>query len=436
MPQTTPPGPDPDTRKLGLLWLMPGITPINGLTYFMSAFLAIPMMAAMSFLQPIMLKVVGIERAVQGTLTGDLTFYTECIVLLLVPFIGASTDKLGRKPIILLGFAFLGLGYALYPFADSKEMMYAYRTVFAFGIAGVTGTISIISADYVQERSRGKWVAIASFTQGIGIFIASQLLRWLPKELASDGLSEADIAKVLFWGCCGVCALTVAVGAAGLSNKKPKEAREHDSLLRLLRSGARAARENLRIALAYGTAFAARGDVLVVGTFTFLWTQQAAEDLGLGIGDGYQRGGMIFGVIQMAALIWALLMAFLLDKVDRTTGVIIAFTLSAIGYTAFGIVGDPFSNAIFLPAIILGMGESSTIIAGNALMGQCAPATIRGAVLGLFSLCGAAGILIATSVGGRLFDLWMPGGPFVLMGIVNSVVLAAAIYVRLKTGKQ
>jgi MFS family permease len=145
---------------------------------------------------------------------------------------------------------------------------------------------------------------------------------------------------------------------------------------------------------------------------------------------------MIFGVIQFAALIWALLMAFILDKVDRTTGVIIAFTLSAIGYTAFGIVGDPFSNAIFLPAIILGMGESSTIIAGNALMGQCAPATIRGAVLGLFSLCGAAGILIATSVGGRLFDLWMPGGPFVLMGVVNSVVLAAAIYVRLKTGKQ
>jgi MFS family permease len=436
MSNPTQPSHPQDARKLGLFWLMPDITPINALTYFSAAFLAIPMMAALSFLQPIMLKVVGIERAVQGTLTGDLTFYQECIVLLLVPFIGASADKMGRKPIILLGFAFLGLGYAFYPFADSKEMMYAYRTVFALGIAGITGTISIISADYVQERSRGKWVAMASFTQGIGIFAASQLLRWLPKELASDGLTEVEIAKVLFWGCGGVCLLVFALGAGGLSNKKPKETHDQDSLLHLMRSGAQAARKNLRIALAYGTAFAARGDVLVVGTFTFLWTQHAAEDLGLGIGDGYRRGGMIFGMIQMAALIWALAMGFILDKVDRTTGVIIAFALSAIGYTAFGFVDDPFSSAVIVPAILLGMGESSTIIAGNALIGQSAPATMRGAVLGLFSLCGAAGILVATSVGGRLFDQWMPGGPFVQMGVINSLVLAAAIYVRLKTGKQ
>ena len=112
-----------------------------------------------------------------------------------------------------------------------------------------------------------------------------------------------------------------------------------------------------------------------------------------------------------------------------------AFTLSAIGYTSFGFVDDPFSNSIFLPAVLLGMGEASTIIAGNALMGQNAPKSIRGAVLGLFALCGAGGILAATFIGGRLFDLWMPGGPFVQMGVINSMVLALAIYVRVKTGK-
>ncbi len=93
-------------------------------------------------------------------------------------------------------------------------------------------------------------------------------------------------------------------------------------------------------------------------------------------------------------------------------------------------VGDPFSNRIFLPAILLGMGEVSTIIAGNALIGQSAPAAVRGAVLGSFALCGALGILVATSIGGRLFDLWTPGGPFVQMGIINALVLTGAIYVR------
>jgi hypothetical protein len=81
------------------------------------------------------------------------------------------------------------------------------------------------------------------------------------------------------------------------------------------------------------------------------------------------------------------------------------------------------------------MGETSTIISGNALIGQTAPAQIRGTVLGSFALFGALGILIATSLGGRIFDHWMAGGPFVLMGVINSIVLLTAIIIRLKTGK-
>jgi MFS family permease len=377
-----------------------------------------------------MLRVIGVERAIQGTLSGDLVFWGEVVVLICTPFIGAAADKVGRRPLVMLGVALLGLGYAFYPFADSVFMLYVYRIVFGFGVATVACTITIVNTDYVQDRSRGKWVALASMTQGIGIFTVTQVLRKLPADLAGNGYSEPEIAKFLFWGCTVVCAVLFMIATGGLSRGKPAEARERDSLLMLMRAGAGAARENGRIALGYATAFAARGDVLVVGTFTFLWTQQAAEDLGMGMAEGYKRGGMIVGIIQFSALAWAMVMGFILDKVDRATGVIIAFGLAAIGYTAFGWFDDPFSNAIIGPAVLLGMGESSTIIAGNALIGQSAPAAVRGAVLGCFALCGALGILIATTVAGRLFDLWMPGAPFVQMGIVNAVVLVAAIAVR------
>ena len=422
-------------KKLGPFWLMPGITKINGLTYFVSAMLAVPMMAALSFLQPMMMKLVGVDRVIQGTLSGDLVFYQECVVLLLTPFIGALADKLDRRPLLMLGIALLGIGYAFYPFADSIFMMYAYRTIFAAGLALVATVISIINMDYVQDRSRGKWVALASMTQGLGIFALTQILRRLPAEFAKMGFSEVLTAKYLFWGCTGICLFLFLIATFGLSRKKPAEAREREPLFSLVRLGLTAARENSRIALAYGCAFAARGDVLVVGTFGFLWTQQAAEDLGLGIAAGYQRGGIIFGVVQGSALIWAMMMGAILDKIDRVTGVIIAFSLSAVGYTVFGLVEDPFSSRIFIPAIILGMGESSTIIAGNALIGQSAPAPIRGTVLGSYALFGAFGILIATALGGRLFDLWMPGAPFVQMGIINSMILTAAIIVRIRTGR-
>ncbi len=420
-------------RKLGPFFLMPGITRINGASYFLTAMIAVPMMAALSFLQPIMMRLVGVERAIQGTLSGDLVFYQEIIVLVLTPFIGAIADKVGRRPLVMLGVALLGIGYAFYPFADSVFMMYAYRTVFGAGIATVATSITIVNTDYVQDRSRGKWVALASMTQGIGIFSLTQVLRRVPAELAGQGYTETDIARFLFWGCSTLCVVLFLIATGGLSRSKPAEAREHDSVLVLMRSGLQTARNNGRVALGYATAFAARGDILVVGTFSFLWTQQAAEDLGLGMVEGYQRGGMIVGVIQGSALTWALVMGFLLDKIDRVTGVIIAFTLAALGYTAFGFIDDPFSNKVFLPAILLGMGETSTIIAGNALIGQSAPAAVRGSVLGCFALCGAAGILIATSVGGRLFDLWMPGAPYLLMGLINALVLSFAIVVRKRT---
>lgn len=418
------------TRKLGPFFLMPGITPGNGATYFLTAMLAVPMMAALSFLQPIMLRLVGVERAVQGTVSGDLVFFQEVLVLLLTPFIGAAADKIGRRPLVMLGVALLGIGYALYPFASSVAEMYLYRTVFGAGVATVATSIVVVNMDYVQDRSRGKWVALASLTQGIGILTVTQVLRVLPAALARDGVGEADIARYLFWGCTGVCVLVFAIAANGLSRGKPAETRERDSLMTLVRAGLNAAREDGRIAVSYATAFAARGDVLVVGTFCFLWTQQAAEDMGLGAAAGYARGGMLVGAIQGSALLFAMVMGFILDKVDRLTGVVIAFVLAALGYTAFGLASDPFDNSIFLPAVLLGMGETSTIIAGNALIGQVAPPAMRGAVLGSFALCGALGILIATSLGGRLFDLWMPGGPFVQMGVINTLVLLGALWVK------
>jgi MFS family permease len=420
-------------QKLGPFWLMPGITRINGVSYFVTAMLAVPMMAALSFLQPIMMRIVGVERAIQGTLSGDLIFYQEILVLLFTPFVGAAADKIGRRPLVMFGVSMLGLGYAFYPFADSVFMMYAYRTIFAFGVATVATTITIVNTDYVQDRSRGTWVALASLTQGLGIFVATQVLRRVPAALAQDGFSEAEIAKALFWGCTGVCIVLFMIATGGLSRTKPAETRERDSITTLLKAGLQTARQNPRVGLAYATAFAARGDVLVVGTFGFLWTQQAAEDLGLGAAEGFQRGGMIIGIIQGSAVLWAMFMGFMLNRMDRVTGVIIAFALAGTGYTLFGLSNDPFANSIILPAIILGMGETSTIIAGNALIGQTAPPSIRGAVLGFFALCGATGILVATSFGGRLFDMFHPGAPFIMMGVINSVIFCAAIVVRIKT---
>jgi MFS family permease len=72
---------------------------------------------------------------------------------------------------------------------------------------------------------------------------------------------------------------------------------------------------------------------------------------------------------------------------------------------------------------ILGIGEISAVVIGNALFGQEAPAKSRGAAAGVFSIVGTFGILSATIVGGIVFDKFGPGAPFTMMAGINFVIV-------------
>jgi MFS family permease len=108
-----------------------------------------------------------------------------------------------------------------------------------------------------------------------------------------------------------------------------------------------------------------------------------------------------------------------------------AMAMAAIGYGAIGLVSDPYDMKIMLPAtFMLGIGEISAIVAGNALIGQEAPPRIRGAAIGVFGLVGTLGILFATFIGGQLFDRFGYGAPFTMMAGVNAVIFIWAMLVR------
>jgi MFS family permease len=208
-------------------------------------------------------------------------------------------------------------------------------------------------------------------------------------------------------------------------------------LLKLVREGFSAMKNNPRVTLSYASAVATRGDVVIIGTYFSLWLVQDGRAQGLSIGESMARAGFIFGaVIQLAAFVSAPIMGWICDRVNRVTGMIIAFTTSAIGYMGMGLIGDPFHSSLIIPiGIILGCGETWNVVAGGVLIGQEAPARIRGSVLGMFNLFGAFGIAICVSAAGYLFDHWYHNGPFMMMGIINAVIMLAAVYVRFTAGE-
>ena len=60
---------------------------------------------------------------------------------------------------------------------------------------------------------------------------------------------------------------------------------------------------------------------------------------------------------------------------------------------------------------------------------------VRGSVIGLAGLCGAAGILLTSLAGGYLFDHWMISAPVVLTGVINLAVFIAALMLWLRDGR-
>ena len=69
----------------------------------------------------------------------------------------------------------------------------------------------------------------------------------------------------------------------------------------LVREGFGAAR-NPRIALAYASAFIARGDNVVIGAYLSLWAQQAGMAMNMSAGDAQAGAGKLLALIMVAPL--------------------------------------------------------------------------------------------------------------------------------------
>jgi predicted MFS family arabinose efflux permease len=143
-------------------------------------------------------------------------------------------------------------------------------------------------------------------------------------------------------------------------------------------------------------------------------------------------GRVPFIIAQSAALIWAITAIFLIDRVHRMTALAVCMGLAAFAYLMLLLVDDPLDPANIPFFLLLGVGQISAFLGSTTLIGKEAPAAQRGSVIGVFSVAGALGILVTSGVGGQMFDAIDPRAPFILLGLLNLVVLTAAVVVRIR----
>ncbi len=423
---------DVKVMKLGPLWFQPGITGWNFVTMAYAGFSTISMISFISFIQPYLLtEILHMPLSEQGTFTGLLHSLQELIVITATGFIGAWSDRTGRRFIFVLGFIIMGCGYMIMPLAASASQLIIFRCLFAVGAAMVPIMLSASMVDFIQERSRGRWIGVSSIFTGLGAIFMAIVLAKTPGMYLDAGADAINAGRYAYWTGGAMCLLAATLLWFGLNAGTPVMGKR-TPIARQFYAGIRAGLDNPKLMLAYFAAVIGRGDLIIITAFFSLWISQEGADAGISTADAMIRAGMMYGLLQFAALLWAPLMGVISDRGNRITGLVIALAIASAGYFVMGQVEDPFSSALLPAAILLGIGETSVIVGAGTLMGQEATPNIRGAIVGVYGLMGGIGIMLAMAFGGILFDNVGRTAPFTMMGVMNAVLMLAAIIVRVR----
>lgn len=429
---------DRSQRRLGPIWLTPGVTPLNTIALFYAGMMTLVFVTTQGLLHPYLLhEHLKMPTEMQGNFTGNLIVLTELVAIMAIVPASLLSDRIGRLPIYVAGFIILSISFFLMPFARTPGALIAYRMIASLALSSSLMMLAAALADYPQNPVRGKMISTNGVITGTGIvLVAALIFSQLPEFFAANGATPIMAGTATYLVVAGAAAISALVARFGLKGGPPAAMRERTPLLQLLRTGIGAVRGNPRLGLTCASYFVSRGDLLVFAMFFSLWIVAVGKDQGMTVADAQSVAGRIFGVSQISMLLFTPVMGIITDRLDRVTALAIAMAVASAGYFALGLVGDPFSSPYIYPVAILGgAGEACLLVSGPALVGQEAPAKIRGSVIGLVGVCGAVGVLVHSKVAGMLFDIWMYQAPFIYMAGFNVLMFLAAIMVRIRYGK-
>ena len=429
--------PDPSGKRLLGLWFVPGLTTTNAWSFLFVSFTTVGLLTAITGVQTnVLSENFGIPAREQGQWISGLVLWTEFVLLAVFGLVGVAADRIGRRQIFAIGLVLMGLSYVFHAYAFEIWHLFGARVLYAAGIGAATGMLATILADYPQELSRGRVVAISGALTGMGVVLIKLMFGDGARVLVESlDLPEDSVLPLGLFLVAAVAFVTAVVAAWGLQPGTPTKREERPPVKELLTAGVREAIRNPRIAVAYAGAFVARSDLVILGSFLTLWGRFAVESAGLTGAEAQATSVRPFAVAQTAGLLWIVVLGFLLEKRDRLLALGVAFGVATIGYLGMWFVDDLLSVRSIPLLCLLGAGQISAFWGATTLIGREAPKASRGTVVGAFNLSGVLGILVFVALGGYLYDRYGPVAPFIMVGCANLLVMAAAGILMLRESR-
>jgi len=338
------------------------------------------------------------------------------------PIWGRISDRLGRRPIILLTLAGMFGGYVLLAFTDSLLLLFLARA-FTGAMAANGGVIHAYVADVTNARERAGGMGRIGAAHGLGFIVGPAIggvfagadrvnPDLLTPFLIAAGLSALAFSIALF-----------QVRETRFSAPDAVHAAPSRSMLRLFAASIKMPQFALLLVLMTMTPFVFSG----VETTFVLWSERE-------LGWGPWQNGWIYAAMGLAAaatqwfLVGPLTRRFGERRLIRSGALLIGAGCLLLPFTS----GYADLSAVF---ILIVMGVSFNNPSLNSLISQYAGSDERGSLLGLSMSCSAMARITGPAWAGFAFEAFGRDWPFFSGAIVMAgMVLIALRLRRLKDG--
>ncbi|SFL70304.1 Major Facilitator Superfamily protein [Gracilibacillus orientalis] len=310
------------------------------------------------------------------------------------PMWGRISDRIGRKPVLMIGIAGLALSFFLLALATQLWMLFAARIIGGLLSAANMPTVTAYVADITSEEDRGKGMGIIGAAVGLGFIFGP----------AIGGVFSSSNLAIPFY-LSGVSSLITFLLVAfvlkeSLSEKGMTQEKKRPSLLQAFKTPT----ANLYV-LQWFVSVSLAG---LEATFAYFAYDRA--------GLGTVELGYIFMIMGLAgAIVQGGLVGKMTKKLGEGNVIQIGIIISVIGFTLILFIQNFLTAAIFLTVFGLGNGlirpSVSSLLTKKAKSGY-------GQVTGLLSSFDSLGRIIGPPLGGMLY------GIAIIMPYVSGIILS------------
>ncbi|MFK7927401.1 MAG: MFS transporter [Myxococcota bacterium] len=344
---------------------------------------------------------------------------------LCTPMWGRLSDRIGRKPVLIVSIIIAAVGYLIFGWAGTLWVLFAARILQGLGTANI-GTAQAIIADVTPPDRRANGMAIVGVAFGLGFIIGPAIGgvagQWgieFPAFVAA-ALSGINLIFVLFL----------------MPETRPKTAgpsKATEPALALLRRSLTLDQVPRLLFLYFGvgTAFALMEQVLGLFIEHYWLPGDAAGLTHVALDESRAQEAialtawLLITVGVTAVIVQGGLVGRLANRFGERPLVILGIFLEAIGVLAMPVIGLSGSFPLLLAGgVVLAIGSGLLSPSLTSLLSVASPDEDQGSILGLGQSLSALGRVLGPAVAGLLFQWWVPlpfylgGGLLVLCGVV------------------